>query len=44
MDSSITVTRMYTDHSGHTRFKKMALPLAEKKRIRVCGLILQPVC
>ena len=38
MDSSITVTRMYTDHSGHTRFKKMALPLAEKTGLGSVGL------
>ena len=39
MDSSIIVTRMYTDQSGHTRFKKMALPfLAEKKGLGSVGL------
>ena len=38
MDSSIIVTRMYTDQSGHTRFKKMALPLAEKKGLGSMGL------
>ena len=29
---------MYTDESGHTRFKKMALPLAEKKGLGSVGL------
>jgi len=38
MDSSIIVTRMYTDQSGHTRFKKMTLPLAEKKGLGSVGL------
>ena len=38
MDSSIIITRMYTDDSGHTRFKKMKLPLARKTGLGSVGL------
>ena len=30
MESSITITHMFTDKSDHTRFKKMVLPLKPK--------------
>ena len=38
MRSSIPITRMFTDESGHTRFKKMYLPLSEKKGLGSVGL------
>ena len=38
MNSNIPITRMYTDKSGHTRFKKMFLPLKEKTGLGSVGL------
>ncbi len=37
MDSSIPITHMYTDKSGHTRFRMMKLPLEPKTGLGSVG-------
>ena len=37
MNSFITITHMFTDKSGHTRFKKLALPLEPKTGLGSVG-------
>ena len=38
MASSIPITHMYTDESGHTRFQKKLLPLEPKTGLGSVGL------
>ena len=38
MSSTISITHMYTDSSGHTRFKKKLIPLEAKEGLGSVGL------